>query len=65
MERLRDLERAVEALPEQDYTKFRRWFMERDWERWDEEIEEDLASGKLDFLLREAEASRQNGTLMS
>jgi hypothetical protein len=27
---------------------------EKDWERWDKEIEADSEAGKLDFLVREA-----------
>ena len=39
----------------------RRWFFDRDWEKWDREIEADAKSGKLDFLLHEAtEATRDN-----
>jgi len=29
------------------------WFSERDWDKWDMEIEEDSQSGKLDFLYEE------------
>jgi hypothetical protein len=61
MSKVEELEMAVSALPEQDYSQFRRWFLERDWEKWDREIEEDAASGKLDFLRAEAaEAKRDN-----
>ena len=45
---------AIEALPEDEYKKLRRWFFERDWQTWDEQIEADSKSGKLDFIIKEA-----------
>ena len=61
--RLTELETAVEQLSEPDYDKFRRWFLERDWQGWDREIETDSASGKLDFLVREAKDAKRTGRL--
>ena len=63
MSRLEELELAIEALPRKDYSKLRRWFLERDWAKWDEEIESDCASGALDFLVKEAQDARAQGTL--
>ena len=66
MTKVEDIEMAVSALPENEYAQFRRWFLERDWEKWDRQIEADSASGKLDFLTREArdaKVSRGLGTL--
>ena len=61
MTRLEELERAVAALPEQEYDQFRCWFLERDWEKWDRQIESDAKAGKLDFLIHEAfKAKREN-----
>jgi len=61
--RLSELETAVEHLTEQEYDKFRRWFLERDWEAWDRDIETDSASGKLDFLVQEAHDAKRTGRL--
>jgi hypothetical protein len=63
MTKIEELEMAVSSLPEEDYSRFRQWFLERDWERWDREIEADAASGKLDFLLREVAEARKNNRL--
>lgn len=63
MSRLEEIERAVDALPESEYSQFRRWFLERDWTKWDEQIEGDSASGELDFLVREAHEAKAKGTL--
>jgi hypothetical protein len=61
MTKIEELEMAITSLPEEDYSQLRRWFLERDWEQWDQEIVADAESGKLDFLLEEAaEAKRDN-----
>ncbi|MBM3314056.1 hypothetical protein FJY70_05650 [candidate division WOR-3 bacterium] len=59
--RLAELEAAVEHLSEPEYSRFRRWFLERDWAAWDRQIETDSASGSLDFLVREARSARADG----
>jgi len=63
MTRLEELERAIASLPEEEYRVFRRWFLERDWETWDRQIEEDFAAGKLDFLGKEAHEAKKGGKL--
>ena len=63
MTRLEELELAIESLPENEYSQFRRWFLERDWEKWDREIEADSTSGKLDFLVKEAQDGKAKRTL--
>jgi hypothetical protein len=61
--RVEKLQMEIEALPEEDFIRLRRWFAERDWERWDEQLESDVAAGRLDFLLDEASAAKVRGTL--
>ena len=63
MTKVEELERAVDSLPEQEYSEFRHWFLERDWEKWDEQIEADSKAGKLDSLIREASEGREQKTL--
>ena len=63
MTRIEQLEMAVTSLPEEEYVQFRRWFLERDWEKWDREIEADSMAGKLDFLLHEASDAKKNSRL--
>jgi hypothetical protein len=62
-DRLAELETAVEQLTEPEYDKFRRWFLQRDWEDWDRDIQTDSASGKLDFLVQEARDAKRSGKL--
>lgn len=50
MHNVKELEEAVSSLPEEQYSQFRRWFLNQDWEKWDREIEKDSRDGKLDFL---------------
>ena len=63
MTKLEELEIAVASLPEEEYRQFRRWFLDRDWEKWDEEIEEHSQGGKLDFLVEEALQAKNRGQL--
>ena len=48
------LEKEIEALTPDELREFRRWFVEYDSALWDQKIEEDLNSGKLDSLASEA-----------
>jgi hypothetical protein len=37
------------------------WFRAREQARWDEQLDADSASGKLDFLFAEAESESEQG----
>lgn len=63
MTKLEQLEKAVDSLRKGEYVKFRRWFLERDWAKWDRQIEADSASGRLEFLLTEAQEAKAHGML--
>lgn len=63
VKRLGEVETAVERLDEKEYGEFRRWFLDRDWEIWDRQLEADCTSGRLDFLVREARDARDSGKL--
>jgi len=63
MTRVEELEVAVDSLTPEEYSRFRRWFLDQDWEKWDQEIEEDAQSGRLDFLVREAAEARNSRKL--
>lgn len=65
MTHIEELESAIDALSADEYHALRNWFWQRDWEKWDRQIEADVASGKLDFLLQEAQDAKVNGTLRS
>ncbi len=54
MKSIKEAIEFIESLPKEDFYKLRDWILERDWEKWDREIEEDSKSGKLDFLIKQA-----------
>jgi hypothetical protein len=60
---LEELEKEVMALPKKKYADFRKWFLKQDFANWDKEIEQDSESGKLDFLVQEAQAEMKSGKL--
>jgi len=63
MRKIEELERAVAALPEEEYREFRRWLLVRDWEKWDRQIEENSKAGKLDFLITAALDAKKGARL--
>lgn len=58
-----DIKAAIESLPEGEFIQLREWFSEKDWEKWDRQIEMDSESGKLDFLVEEALEEKRKGNL--
>ena len=63
MSKVDELKTEIEKLPREEFAELGRWLSEKDWERWDKEIEADSEAGKLDFLMREALAEKAKGTL--
>jgi len=63
MSKVEDILCSIESLPKEEFEHLRDWFYERDWERWDRQIEADSASGKLNFLIKEALDEKANGKL--
>ncbi len=63
MSKIDGLKAEIERLPNKEFTELFRWLSEKDWERWDREIEADSQAGRLDFLVREAREEKAQGTL--
>ena len=63
MTRIEEIKNAVVSLPGDEYRQFRDWFLERDWTKWDKQIQADSESGKLDFLIKEAMEEKKRGDL--
>ena len=61
--RVEEIQSAIVSLPPEEYARLRQWFIARDRESWDREIEADAASGKLDFLIQEATREKNRGRL--
>ena len=63
MSKVDKIKEAIESLPEEEYIQLRQWFSEKDWQKWDRQIEADSKSGKLDFLIEEALNEKAKGKL--
>jgi hypothetical protein len=58
---LKQIEAAILSLPSQDFEKLRLWFLDLDYERWDDQLEQDIEDGKLEALAEEAIADFEAG----
>jgi hypothetical protein len=58
---IEDIEKAVANLSQREFDRFRAWFDEFDGKRFDNKIEADATSGKLDRLADEARADLHVG----
>ncbi len=54
MSRVEQLEQQVQELDPPEFTQFRDWFLEYEWDAWDRQVERDARAGKLDALARKA-----------
>ncbi len=61
MTKVEQIEREVEELSPEEWAAFRSWFVERDWQAWDRELERDVAEGRLDRFAAEALAEFERG----
>lgn len=61
MTRLEKIEQQITRLSDEELEAFRTWFAEYDSEHWDEQLEQDAKSGKLDDLADEAVADHRAG----
>lgn len=61
MSTVREIEEAVQKLSDEDRAIFRAWFAAYDAAQWDRQLEEDVAAGRLDWLMEEARADRDAG----
>jgi hypothetical protein len=61
MTRVEALEREIEKLSPEELAQLRDWILEFDWQRWDRQIREDGASGKLGRLFRRSLKDHEAG----
>ena len=60
MTRVEAIEQEVQKLSPDEFSQLRDWILQRDWERWDRQIERDAQEGRLEPLFERAlEAHRQ------
>jgi hypothetical protein len=63
MDRVEEIEAAIDGLPPEEYRRIVHWLRLREEQRWDEQLDHDSAAGKLDFLFDEAEIESAKGLL--
>ncbi len=56
-----ELERAVQELPAEEFASFAAWFEEYLADRWDEEMEQDIAAGRLGGVAAKAKQDYREG----
>ena len=56
---LSELASQIANLPPEQFDQFRRWFHEFENQMWDQEIELDVANGRLDAFAEEAIAAHR------
>jgi hypothetical protein len=56
-----DLESAVSHLSEPELARFREWFEEFAADQWDQQIEADIAAGRLDAAGKQADEDFEAG----
>ena len=61
MTKVNDLERQVQSLSADELAAFRHWFAEFDADVWDQQLEMDTKSGKLDLLAERAREAHAAG----
>ncbi|MBE9163555.1 MULTISPECIES: hypothetical protein [Microcoleaceae] len=55
------IENAILELPPNEIGELLEWFLNLDYQRWDIQLEKDIAKGKLDALAGEAIADFESG----
>jgi hypothetical protein len=58
---LEQIETAILSLPSNEFEKLKRWFFDLDYQRWDEQLEQDIADGNLEAFAQEAIAEFEAG----
>ena len=60
-----EIERAIEALPQEDWNQLERWLADFKFRKWDRQLESDVAAGRLDNLIAKAKAHHAAGQTLS
>jgi hypothetical protein len=58
---LEQIESAILQLSPDEYKKLIEWFADLDYQRWNKQLEKDIADGKLEALAQEAIAEFKAG----
>jgi hypothetical protein len=58
---IKEIESAIAQLPTSELAELAKWFEEFQARAWDEQLEQDVKSGRLDALLKQAEQDFERG----
>jgi hypothetical protein len=61
MTSVEQIEAAILSLPTEDFRRIADWLAEEDQRRWDDQLERDVAAGRLEPLAAEAIADYEAG----
>jgi hypothetical protein len=61
MSTIEQIETAILTLAPDEFQQLRQWFADVDYQRWDKQLEQDVADGKLNALAAEAIAEFKAG----
>ena len=61
MSSVEQIEAAILSLPPEEFRRLSDWLTELDQHRWDEQLERDVAAGRLDALAAKAVADYEAG----
>lgn len=65
MGRVEEIEHAIERLSPEEFRRLSQWVLERDQAAWDAQMQQDAASGALDFLFEEADEEKRSSEARS
>ncbi|PZV28254.1 MAG: hypothetical protein DCF12_00620 [Snowella sp.] len=63
MTKLQLIQTEIETLTDHEFTYLKNWINELDAQQWENQIEEDSNSGRLDFLIEESLLEKSKGQL--
>jgi len=63
MTKLQLIQTKIETLTNDEFTYLKNWINELDAQQWENQIEEDSNSGRLDFLIEESLLEKSKGQL--
>lgn len=63
MDRVDEIQAAICNLSHEEHMRLVEWFRTREDALWDEQMDRDAASGRLNFLIEEADRAAEKGLL--
>ena len=61
MSRTEEIEDAIDRLSPEEFRRIAGWVREREQRQWDEHLDSDSSSGKLNFVFEEADEKSRKG----